>query len=61
MRIIDGPQLDPSSRYSRWHVLLYSLPISRCTPLHSCGGGLGSLWGLKKFLPEGEIGEARIT
>jgi hypothetical protein len=31
----DGPHFEPSPRYSRCHVLLYSVPISQCTPLHS--------------------------
>ena len=35
MRFSDGPHFEPSSRYSRGHVLLYSVPISQCTPLHS--------------------------
>jgi hypothetical protein len=43
MRFIDGPHLDPASRYSRWEGLLYSLPISQCTPLHSRAGGLAAL------------------
>jgi hypothetical protein len=35
MRFSDGPHFEPPSRYSRRHVLLYSLSISQCTPLHS--------------------------
>ena len=37
MRFPDGPHLNPFSRYSHWHVLLYSLPISQCTRLHAPG------------------------
>src|SRR5262247_776550 len=30
------------SRYSRWHVLPYSLPITQCTPLHVTPGDSGA-------------------
>jgi len=43
LRLSDGPHFEPSSRYSRWHVLLYSLPISQCTPLHSRARRLSAL------------------
>ena len=33
MRFIDEPHLDPSSRNLYWHVLLYSLGVSQCTPV----------------------------